>query len=58
VAYFVMQDWLNGFSYRIDLNLGYFALAGGLALIIAWVAVASQATHAARKNPVNSLHYE
>ena len=58
VAYFVMQDWLNGFSYRIDLNIGYFALAGGLALVIAWATVAAHAARAARKNPVKSLHYE
>ena len=35
VAWVAMNRWLQGFAYRIDVGWLPFALAGGLALIIA-----------------------
>jgi len=35
VAYFVMTKWLHDFAYRIELGWWVFALAGGMALLIA-----------------------
>lgn len=58
VAWYFMNDWLSGFAYRIDLNLLYFAGAGLLALLIAWVTVAGHAWRVARTNPVRALRYE
>jgi putative ABC transport system permease protein len=58
VAYFAMNKWLQNFAYRIDINWWVFALAGGLALLIALLTVSTQAVRAARANPAEALRYE
>ena len=58
VAWYAMNRWLQGFAYRIDVGWLPFALAGGLALIIALLTVSTQAIKAALANPVKSLRYE
>ena len=58
VAYYAMNRWLQNFAYRIDISWLIFALAGGLALVIALATVSYQAIKAARANPVDSLRYE
>ncbi|NHF59924.1 FtsX-like permease family protein [Flavobacteriaceae bacterium TP-CH-4] len=58
IAYFLSNDWLSGFAYRIPLRLWYFTVAGMVALIIAMLSVGSQAIRAANRNPVNALREE
>ena len=58
VAWYFMQDWLEGFAYRIELSPFYFLTAGGLALVIAWATVAGHAARAARANPIHALRRE
>ena len=58
VAYLAMERWLEDFAYRIDLGVGTFALAGGLALGIAMLTVSYQALKVALANPVKALRYE
>ena len=58
IAYWVMQDWLAAFAYRIDLGLGLFLLAGGAAFAIALLTISYQALRAAWINPVEALRYE
>jgi putative ABC transport system permease protein len=58
IAYFAMNQWLQGFAYRIEIGWWMFALAGGLALLIALVTVGIQAIKAALANPVEALRYE
>lgn len=58
VAYFAMQRWLADFAYRIDLGVGVFLLAGGLALAIALLTVSVQSIRAATTDPVKALKYE
>ncbi|MGH7600302.1 MAG: ABC transporter permease [bacterium] len=57
-AFFAMNKWLENFAYRIDLGWWMFALAGGLALLIALLTVSTQAIKAALANPVEALRYE
>ncbi|MFC2167811.1 ABC transporter permease [Acidobacteriota bacterium] len=57
-AYFVMNNWLQNFAYRINLSWWMFALAAGLAFLIALIIVSFQTIKAAIKNPVDSLRYE
>ncbi len=57
-AYFVMNNWLQGFAYRVELGPGVFVLAGLLAFTIALVTVCFQAVKASLANPVHSLRYE
>jgi ABC-type antimicrobial peptide transport system permease subunit len=55
VSYFLTQQWLNSFAFRIELAWWYFATAGLLALVICWLTVGSQAIKAARVNPTKCL---
>jgi len=59
-AYFATRSWLGGFAYHINLNaqLGFFVLAGAVALAIALLTVAFQAIRAALSDPVKTLKYE
>ena len=57
-GYYVMQTWLTGFPYRIELSLGVFAFSGLAALLIAWLTVGYQAFKAAASNPADALHGE
>ena len=58
LAYSAMNKWLQNFAYRIDIGWQVFALAGGLALLIALLTVSTQAIKAALANPVEALRYE
>lgn len=57
-AWYAMDRWLQDFAYRIEIGWWIFALAGGLALVIALLTVSTQAVRAALANPVDSLRYE
>lgn len=54
-SYFMAQTWLSSFVVKITLQWWYFAGAGTIALIIAWVTIGTQAVRAAQRNPVESL---
>lgn len=58
VAWWMMQNWLQNFSYRIDIGWWVFAIAGLMAVLIAVVTVSFQAIKAAIANPVKSLRTE
>jgi ABC-type antimicrobial peptide transport system permease subunit len=58
VSYGLARKWLDSFAYRIDLAWWYFAAAGLLAVLIAWLTVVGQAVNAARINPVKTLNQE
>jgi putative ABC transport system permease protein len=58
VAWWAMTKWLQGFAYRINFSWWIFALAAGLALLIALITVSFQAIKAAIANPADSLRSE
>lgn len=58
IAYFGMRQWLNTFTYRINLGWEPFALVGTLALIIALSTVGYQSLKAALTNPIDALRDE
>ena len=58
VAYYVMNNWLKNFAYRINMSWSVFVLAGLMALVIALTTVSFQTIKAAKANPINSLKYE
>jgi len=58
VAYFVMKNWLQNFTYRTNLHVWMFLLPGIIVLMVALVTVSYQTIRAARANPVDSLRYE
>ncbi len=57
-AWWMMKDWLDGYTYRVNISWTVFALAGILALLIALLTVSFQAIKAALANPVESLRSE
>lgn len=58
VVYYLMEQWLAGFAYRIDISLIPFGLALLFTLLITLVAVSYQAAKAALTNPVDTLRSE
>ncbi len=58
LAWYLMNDWLNSFSYRITIGAWVFALAAVVSLLIAWITVGYKSMKAALSNPVNSLRAE
>lgn len=57
-AWFFMEKWLEDFAYRIDMPWWVFALAGGLALAVAFLTVSFQSVKAALADPVRALRNE
>ncbi|HVZ97640.1 MAG TPA: ABC transporter permease [Chitinophagaceae bacterium] len=57
-AWWAMHSWLNNFAYRITISWWLLAIAGSIAIVIAFVTVSFQAIKAAVANPVKSLRTE
>jgi predicted permease len=55
LAWFVMNRWLAGYAYKINLDWWIFVLAGLLAVCIAMLTVSYQSIKSALMNPVTSL---
>jgi len=58
IAWYLVNNWLQGYQYRVNINFGVFLLAGITAIIIALATVSFQAIKAALMNPVKSLRSE
>jgi putative ABC transport system permease protein len=57
-AWYFMEKWLQGFAYRVPLHWWVFALAGLLAIVIAFITISFQSVQAALANPVKALKSE
>ena len=58
LVYFVMQKWLQNFSYHIDIQWRVFALTFILIISITILTISYQSIRAALTNPVDSLRSE
>lgn len=58
VAYFIMNKWLQDFSYSITIRYPIFILAGVASVGIALLTISFQALKAAWANPADSLRIE
>ena len=58
LAWYLMDNWLQDFAYRISIGAGMFLLAGAAALLIAWITVGLQTARAAAANPIEALQRE
>ena len=58
VAWLMMDGWLSGFSYRIDMSLAPYIVAGIIAFTLAYATISARAWAAARINPIYSLKSE
>ena len=55
ISLFLMDNWLQDFAYRIDMEWWMFVLPGALAIGVAFLTVSIQSLRAALTNPADSL---
>jgi putative ABC transport system permease protein len=58
ITYYALHHWLEGFAYRININLLVFVSGGILALVIGLLTISYHTIRSARANPVKALRYE
>ncbi len=58
IAWWIMDQWLAKFEYRVDLGWGLFAAAGLGMVVITYATVGFQSLKAALANPSDSLRTE
>ena len=58
ISWYIMNDWLSNFSYRIALSPWIFAAAGFTCFIISLLTVIIQSWRAASENPINNIKTE
>lgn len=58
LAWLLVQEWLSGFAYRIDLNWWMFALPAIVAVLLAFLTLSVQTVRAALGDPVTALKTE
>lgn len=58
VAWWAMNQWLQGFQFHIEIGVDVFMMAIGSTLLVAAMTVAYQAIKAATVNPIRSLRSE
>ncbi|WP_295772644.1 ABC transporter permease [uncultured Mucilaginibacter sp.] len=57
-AWWVMDNWLQSFAYRISIQWWVFVLATLMAMLLAFITISFQSVKAALTNPVKSLRSE
>ena len=58
VAWWLGNQWLHDFTYRVEMGVGLFLLSGALSFLVAGLTVGHQAMRAALTNPVETLRTE
>lgn len=58
LSWFIMDKWLESFSYRIGLSLWIFIASGAVSLLIAVVSIFFQTLHVAHSNPADAIRAE
>jgi putative ABC transport system permease protein len=58
VAWYGVDWWLTSYSYKTEIGVWVYTLAGGIIALIAVITMSFQSVRAALANPVNSLRSE
>jgi len=58
VSWYLLNIWLGGFAYRIEIGLGIFLLTFAAVLLAAFGAISSRLWKVITTNPVESLRSE
>lgn len=58
LIYYLLNEWLSRYSYRISVWWWIYAVAGLFCFIISFVAVLAQTVRASNENPTNNLKTE
>ncbi|MEM8927518.1 MAG: ABC transporter permease [Bacteroidota bacterium] len=58
IAWYIMDAWLQGYTYRIQMHWWYFAIAILVVLLLTMITISYQTIRVAIQNPVKSLRTE
>ena len=58
LAYWLLQQWLTSFAYRIDLGIGTLAWTAAVLAVATLLTVGWQVRRAVRRDPVHALKHE
>ncbi|HKI77109.1 MAG TPA: ABC transporter permease [Ignavibacteriaceae bacterium] len=58
ISWYLLNKWLSGFAYRINMGVSMFVLAVILTVFIAFITITFQVIKASLENPVRSLRSE
>ncbi len=58
LTFYFLNNWLSNFSYRVNINFWFFAIAFALASIVVLFTVFFHSYKASRINPVEAMRYE
>lgn len=58
ITWYIMNQWLSDFAYRIDIGIVVFLISGLLSFLLMLVVITYHAVRASRINPVNALRVE
>jgi len=58
LAYYLMQEWLQNFAYKIHLGIAVFLWCLSITLLLVLLTVGYQSIRAAVANPVDALRDE
>ena len=58
IAWWAMHNWLNDYTYKVDISWWTFAVAAGIVVLITLITISFQSIKAAIANPVKSLRTE
>jgi putative ABC transport system permease protein len=58
LAWFGIDWWLKSYTYKTEIGVFVYVVAGGLAFLVAWLTMGYQSLRAASTDPVKSLRSE
>lgn len=58
LSWFAVKWWLQSYSYKTEIGVLIYVIAGVSAFLVAWLTMGYQSIKAASSNPVNSLRSE
>lgn len=58
ITFYLMNNWLASFEYRINIGVTEFLWAGGISLLVALLTISYQTVRTALSQPAKTLKYE
>jgi putative ABC transport system permease protein len=58
ITWYLMNQWLQSFEYKVGIGWEPFLLAGGISLLIAMITISYQTLKTASAQPAKTLKYE
>ena len=58
IAWYIMEQWLNNFAYRLNIQFHWLIFSGVLVMLVAQITVIIQTIKTAHTNPVDAIKHE